>query len=137
MSSLTVISAFPPKYTDGTSGHHGQDFEDVSSIMEAAGMTTLRMDAMLWEGSKVLQDVPVPPDLTASLWYHLGCAQARLGGHLEAVETFQRVHQMLPNHPAILHELATCQMVCLGLSHSVRERIWLSEACSETNGIIV
>jgi len=79
--------------------------------MEASGLTALRMDAMLWEGSKIIQDVPVPPDLTASFWYHLGCSQARLGSHLEASGAFQRVHQMLPYHPAIIHEQAKCHLV--------------------------
>lgn len=88
-----------------------QGFEAAVSLMEAAGSTVLCMDALLWEGSKIIQGVQVPPDLTASLWYHLGCARARTGSFPGAAAAFERAQGLLPDHPAVVHELAKSYQV--------------------------
>ena len=46
-----------------------QDFEAAAALMTASGASELRMDSNLWEGSKIINGVLIPPDLTASLWY--------------------------------------------------------------------
>ncbi|EFJ41281.1 hypothetical protein VOLCADRAFT_119734, partial [Volvox carteri f. nagariensis] len=44
--------------------------------------------------------------------YQLGCAHARCGRPREAVVAFQRAAQLMPRHPAFLHELAkACQVI--------------------------
>ncbi|GAX76756.1 hypothetical protein CEUSTIGMA_g4203.t1 [Chlamydomonas eustigma] len=81
-------------------------FEKARDLMHGSGLKVLRMDSLLWEGSKIIEGVPVPPDLTVSLWYHLGCVHARLGSFKDAVAAFEEAAQLLPSHPVILHELA-------------------------------
>ena len=98
-----------------------QGFEAAVALMEEAGSTLLRMDALLWEGSKIIQGVQVPPDLTASLWYHLGCARARTGSFPEAAAAFERAQGLLPDHPAVVHELAKSYQACVCVGGEMRE----------------
>jgi tetratricopeptide (TPR) repeat protein len=66
------------------------------------------VDARLWEGSKIITGSPTPPDLTTSLWYHLGCVQARLGNFSQACDAMEAAAALLSTHPIIMHELAKC-----------------------------
>mmetsp|Transcript_6410 Transcript_6410/g.17111 ORF Transcript_6410/g.17111 Transcript_6410/m.17111 type:complete len:987 (-) Transcript_6410:724-3684(-) len=67
---------------------------------------TLRPDPRLWEGTKFITGAASPPDLTASLWYHLGCARASTHSYEGAAAALEQAHAYLPGHPAIMHELA-------------------------------
>ncbi|KAF5827975.1 hypothetical protein DUNSADRAFT_18441 [Dunaliella salina] len=66
----------------------------------------LRPDPRLWEGTKFITGAASPPDLTASLWYHLGCARASTNSYEGAAAALEQAHAYLPGHPAIMHELA-------------------------------
>jgi hypothetical protein len=54
-----------------------------------------------------------PPDLTPSLWYHLGCTRARLQNWAGAASAYERAAACLPTHPGICHELAKAYQVRL------------------------
>eukprot|EP00798_Chlamydomonas_sp_ICE-L_P026959 gene26959-35001_t len=77
-----------------------------NSNSNSNGPPALITDARLWEGSKVKSTGTAPPDLSASLWYHLGCMRARSGMAAPAAQAFEHAAQLLPSHPAVLHELA-------------------------------
>ena len=81
--------------------------------------TRLIMDSGLWEGSKVIGGSPDPPDLTSSLYYHLGILRARAGRHLEARQALEVACHLLPTNPAYLHELAKCRQACADYSGAV------------------
>lgn len=52
-----------------------------------------------------------PPDLTPSLWYHLGICRARQGAWMQAAAAFEHAVVCLPMHPALVHELAKALQV--------------------------
>ncbi|GIL60895.1 hypothetical protein Vafri_15714 [Volvox africanus] len=72
----------------------------------------LRGEGPLWESRKFMSSGSGAPDLSPSLWYQLGCAHSRCGRPRKAVAAFQRAAQLMPRHPAFLHELAkACQVI--------------------------
>ncbi|GIL69331.1 hypothetical protein Vretimale_13447 [Volvox reticuliferus] len=84
---------------------------DLARAAELCG-GCLRGEGPLWESRKFMSSGSGAPDLSPSLWYHLGCAHSRCGRPREAVAAFQRAAQLMPRHPAFLHELAkACQVI--------------------------
>ncbi|GLI66721.1 hypothetical protein VaNZ11_010659 [Volvox africanus] len=84
---------------------------DLARAAELCG-GCLHGEGPLWESRKFMSSGSGDPDLSPSLWYQLGCAHSRCGRPREAVTAFQRAAQLMPRHPAFLHELAkACQII--------------------------
>ena len=79
---------------------------------------TLEYNAALWAGNKFLTKVSQPPDLTAMLWYNLGCMRAIMKDYHGAVEAFKKAVSKEPSRIVFRHELAKALQVTLKAFHS-------------------
>ena len=87
---------------DGASG---------STSSSSGSRTCLVTGARLWEGVNFTSSATASPDLSASLWYHLGVTRARLVAFAAAAAGFERAADLLPTHPTVVQELAKCCQV--------------------------